>query len=532
MKALKIILVKLICVLTLAVMTAMMLNSCDVETVGTDTKEQESESTSDNDDITDDVTDNEQLRYTATADGTAYTVKNIRKTYTDGAADDVFEVVVPSSYKGKPVVGIEPEAFKGNKTLKKVVFSDTVKVIGEEAFWKCESLAEVVFSDSITEIEDSAFFECKSLTAVSFGENSALSKIGYNAFGFCSSLKDVKLPNGLTEIGMEAFNSCRKIESIVIPESVTMIDDKAFYSCEIKSVVASAYGCKFVSNTSLKSAVITSGNAVDDYTFARCESLESVTMPDTVTEIGKSAFSRCSHLQDIQISKNVTSIGEEAFYGCRAIENIVLPEGLVHIGDRAFSGCSKLTELGLPEGLTGIGSKIVVDCTRLEKINVPKGFLLLRDDLFIGCEALTEITVSDDDPNYKTIDGVVYSKDGKTLVRCPIAKAYECFTVPDGVEKIGSYAFSECKNIREVVIPEGVVNIGKCAFIHCDGLYQVTMPISIVRIEESAFCYCNSFEKILYQGNSEQWLGVLKKENWNLACINLFIVCTDKTVRQ
>ena len=149
------------------------------------------------------------------------------------------------------------------------------------------------------------------------------------------------------------------------------------------------------------------------------------------------------------------------------------------IGDYAFDYCTSITSISIPDSVTSIGI-----------------------DVFLGCESLTSIDVDENNPNYKDIDGNLYTKDGKTLVRYAIGKADTSFIVPDGVERIGDHSFWGCEGIEDVTIPNGVVTIGSYAFCNCYRLTSITIPESVTSITYSAFPKCYSLERIEVDENN------------------------------
>ena len=103
-----------------------------------------------------------------------------------------------------------------------------------------------------------------------------------------------------------------------------------------------------------------------DAAFSRCSSLESITIPDSVTSIGDSAYSRCSSLESITIPDSVTSIGGWAFSGCSSLESITIPDSVTSIGGWAFSDCSSLKSITIPDSVTSIGYSAFSYCRSLE----------------------------------------------------------------------------------------------------------------------------------------------------------------------
>ena len=140
-------------------------------------------------------------------------------------------------------------------------------------------------------------------TVTYYGIIYSVTSIGESAFGHCSSLTSITIPNSVTSIGDEAFAGCSGLTSIEIPNSVTSIGERA---------------------------------------FSGCSGLTSITIPNSVTSIGSWAFEGCSGLTSITIPNSVTTIEYGAFYGCSGLTSITIPNSVTSIGGYAFSGCSGL----------------------------------------------------------------------------------------------------------------------------------------------------------------------------------------------
>ena len=179
----------------------------------------------------------------------------------------------------------------------------------------------------VTSIGDSAFGGCSGLTSVTIPDS--VTSIGYSAFSGCSGLTSVTIPDSVTNIGSSAFCNCSGLTSVTIPDSVT-------------SMGGSAFRC--------------------------CSSLTSVTIPDSVTSIGYEAFSRCSSLTSVTIGNSVTNIGSSAFYNCSGLTSVTIPNSVTSIGYSAFSGCSGLTSVTIPNSVTSIGNWAFDGCTSLANI--------------------------------------------------------------------------------------------------------------------------------------------------------------------
>lgn len=172
---------------------------------------------------------------------------------------------------------------------------------------------------------------------------------------------------------------------------------------------------------------------------------------DRVTSIGYRAFWDCYSLTSVVIPNSVTSIEMDAFWYCSNLNSVVIGNGVASIGVQAFQSCVRLTSVLIPDSVTSIGRSA-----------------------FNSCYGLTEITVSENNKNYKSIDGNLYTGDGKTLIQYSIGKTATEFTIPDDVTTIRYDAFFNCSSLTSVVIPKSVTSIGDSAFYGCRSLYTIT----------------------------------------------------------
>ena len=194
---------------------------------------------------------------------------------------------------------------------------------------------------------------------------------------------------------------------------------------------------------------------------------------DRVTSIGDSAFYDCRSLLSVEIADSVTSIGEQAFRYCSALTSIEIPDSVTSIGDSAFSWSDSLTNVVIGKGVTSIGTFA-----------------------FGRCNLLTNITVSEKNTKYKSIDGNLYTKDGKILIQYSIGKPNDKLVIPDSVISISEQAFYNCISLTSIVIPEGVTSIGSRAFESCTSLRSIAIPDGITIINDGTFYGCDSLKSI------------------------------------
>ena len=327
-------------------------------------------------------------------------------------------------------------------------------------------------------------------------------------------LTSLTLPEGVETIEDLAFIGAYNLNSIMIPRTVTSIGDKAFYGAGYNLTIyyeAGSYAENyFESNTSvpglaymldngtlkitgegttsslsafveenadkIEKLIVEGDIGISNYPFRYCDMLESVELKEGVKYIGRNAFYYCKELKSVTIPSSVESIGTEAFYGCEKLESVKISEGVTSIGSFAFSGCNALKVVNIPSTVVKLGGS--------------PGFF--GDSVFSG-SSLTEINVAEDNVNYSSVDGVLFSKD-KTILYCyPDAKTDSFYEVPDGVQKIENQAFSQRDYLRELIIPNSVTDIG---------IYALGTDVAMSN---------ENLTDIYYDGTKEEWEAIVEK---------------------
>lgn len=135
----------------------------------------------------------------------------------------------------------------------------------------------------------------------------------------------------------------------------------------------------------------------------------------------------------------------------------------------------------------------------IRSLHIPAGVKELNSDnrLYIFSHTLSEITVDENNENYYSKDGVLYSKDDNVLLMYPRAKADKSFTVPDGVTAIGSYAFNGAENLTEIAVPESVKELREGAFNNCVYLDSVNIPANVKELTHYVFGGCGKLSKLV-----------------------------------
>ena len=176
----------------------------------------------------------------------------------------------------------------------------------------------------------------------------------------------------------------------------------------------------------------------------------------------------------------VKSVGNRAFNPSateanNVVRKITVSEGITDIEASAFADCVKLEEITLPSTVTSLKAFAFARCHSLESVTIPASVAKIGENIFESCEALENITVADGNPSYASADGVLYSKDMKTLIRYPAGKDGGIYTVPAGVTTLASGCFQGTA-FTEVNLTAEVIRIEPTAFKDCTLLTAVKVP--------------------------------------------------------
>ena len=204
-----------------------------------------------------------------------------------------------------------------------------------------------------------------------------------------------------------------------------------------------------------------------DGAFSCCFSLQSVTIPNSVTKIGDSAFWSCKSLQSVTIPNSVTSIGNRAFCLCRSLQSITIPNSVRNIGNNAFLGCNICF--------------FICNSTYFQ-----------NDDVCLFNKDKTAIVSRIKDCVNYIIPNSVTGIGDAAFSSC---KSLQSITIPNSVTKIGDAAFGSCKSLQSVTIPNSVTSIGDYAFYRCYSLQSVTIPNSVTKIGNRAFWECTQLDE-------------------------------------
>ena len=261
----------------------------------------------------------------------------------------ITEADIPAKVDGQTITMVEVDAFKDCTNLKKVTIPDTVTVIDDYAFYSCAALEEVNIPRNVKNIGFQAFYGCAALKEISIP--ASCSEIEAFAFEGCSSLTGVHVaadnPAYKDEDGvlldisgetLHLYPSAKTDEHYTLPPTCTAVYDYAF-----------------IGNPYLKSVDISGITSLGEDAFYYCTALESMTIPDAVTELKGSVFGNCAALKSVKLPQNLTAIGESCFYNCVYLDELDVPETVQTIGNYAFFNCPGLTRIHLTKNTSSIG---------------------------------------------------------------------------------------------------------------------------------------------------------------------------------
>ena len=481
------------------------------------------------------------------------------------------EIVVPESWKGKPVTQIG----NGKKKLSirpdkvKLTIPNSVKTIAAHAFEECSNLTSITIPENVTTIGEYAFRYCYYLDSVEFATESQLTTIGECVFYGCGNLTSITIPKSVETIKANAFEDCglAKVE-FANGSQLATIGNLAFFNCDDLSEITIPKNVKTIGHNA----------------FAYCERLNKVKFADEsqLTKIGNNAFANCIELASVEFADEIqiTAIEAGTFRDCSKLTSIVLPKSVTTIQRSAFEGCSGFkiiyyTEtsrdkwnISIYEGNDYFEHAVCYYYSETEPDVLNKYWHYVNGVPTIWDVLPSEFTFEKYDDG--TIAVIAY-KGNEDSVLLPSTNwenepveevgsrytpeegapsfAYgqaKNITIPKVITKINDYAFQgsenkpsditsitfadesqlttiggsafrNCNKLTSITIPNSVTAVEENAFYNCTGMNNITIPSSNkITIGENAFNGCSGLEIIYYTGSSsDQWNDSITKGSGN-----------------
>lgn len=366
-------------------------------------------------------------------------------------------IVIPATAGGLTVTAIGGSVFSSCSNVKSITIPETVKEIGNNSFKECRDLVTLDLG-GVEKIGSGCFyypspdFQNK-LTTVDL---SKVKSIGNNSFVNFTNLTSVELSPELESLGTGCFQGCPKVELEFPEDSRYAVIDNIVYECNGTGADKQPVNLLML-QPNFKGA--------------------DITLPATVTSIASRAFEGNTNLRTIDLG-NVQTVGSYAFMECKNLTTVTGSENIVNLGSSAFSGCTSLNSFAIGAGCTA-------DAAAIAKA-------------LKGCTGLQSFAVEEGNPNCRAEDGVLFNKEGTTLVSYMCDNKAE-YSVPAGVTTIANGAFNNVgSTLSDLTIGNDVTNIGSDLFLRngASSLEHLTLGSKVESIGNSAFYNCANIRTV------------------------------------
>lgn len=402
-----------------------------------------------------------------------------------------------------------------------IVIPDTVRKIGEQAFIGCKKMETITFGNGVTAIDNRAFSGCESLKTINL--SASVETIGESVFSGADSLqainvdKDNKnyasidgvlfdkaketlikypvakegtkydIPEGTKVIDTQAFmvsasnRSASKLETVTFPETLTEIKDQAFQQTSLKEVTIPA-NVKFGKNI-----------------FMDARSLTKVTFDKDVKELGEYMFWSCENLNIIHGLEDsaIESIAKEAFSYTDLSNGITLPKNLKKIESYAFYR-TNLPKIVIPDSVTEMGTGVFMNSQKLDEAVFGTGMTYVAPYTFFYCDELSKVTLTDNITELKDACFAANGLNGHAESNYN-AEGLTTIELPNSITKLGNYVFADNKDMTSIVLPDSITEMGDATFRGSEALESVSMPGSLAKLGDCTFEFCRSLKEVTFK---------------------------------
>ncbi|OAV66884.1 Beta antigen [Bacteroidales bacterium Barb4] len=474
-------------------------------------------------------------------------------------------------------------AFQGCLMLEAVTVStiigDKCFSIGGDAFRNCTSIKSITIPSNMLTIGYYAFMGCSSVESIIFEEGTTGFAAG-RVFADCSSLKSITLPQSLIHIGDFAFENCNNIEDIYyynaatyglrinmtaftkVPEGSRLhlfkdsdpaVEYKWYGFSVVYDLIAYAPDYVFDNITYIfhndYTASVSTNNGHSswaDYTnyevkipdtinyqgknytvtaiiqgaFQQNDNIVSITLPNTITNIGPFAFAECINLTSVKLPANITDVEAGTFYNCTALKFIHIPDKVENLEYSCFRGCGELDSITIPKSVTRIGEYAFADCKKMMNIYLEWDYpdrVTAGDFVFFGLSSICRVHAPlEYAANYKPdwlgllVSNYNFSYHYNNNTFTASIERNSDYMLPDiaipgtvfdngrsyAVTSISSFAFEGNKHITSIRLPNSIKEIDESAFSGCVNLEKVSIGEGVILIENQAFYNCPKLKDI------------------------------------
>ncbi len=427
-------------------------------------------------------------------------------------------VTIPDS-----VTEIGSSAFYDCFGLKQVDFGNGVTSIGELSFSGTD-LRRVVLPDNITSIGENAFLMSNLEHVVISGGMTSISEC---AFGYCAGLKSVTIPDSVTNIDMGAFYECTALKDVFFRGSETEWNaltigeyNDPLFNADIHYNVADWGYCGAEGDgTNLIWTLANDGTLTISGEGRMADYKISYPFFSSLSSIHSSSpWSGDTRVKKVILSPGVTTVGEAAFFRCEALEALELPASLTQLNSSSFFMCNVLKEIFF----AGSEAQWNEAVTYYESAILAYGDGAFRN-------ATVHYNVADWGYCGAEGDGTnliwTLTNDGTLTVSGEGSMVDYKVSIPENGSSLSPVSSSSpwCgdSRIKKIVLSPGVTTVGKLAFLHCSALTELELPASLTRMYASSFFYCYALKNIFFAGSKAQWNGAVTYDQIEILLLNI-----------
>ena len=360
-------------------------------------------------------------------------------------------------------------------------------------------------------------------TVINEGTTYQVTRIGKNAFAYCSDLTLIGIPEGVTEIAQNGFTGCSKLENIDLPNSLVKIGNFAFYGCLTfntfhfpRNLAEIGYdtfqNCRNIQYFTCSSlnqhfkvvgGVLFTKDMTQLVWYPAGASATSYDIPNSVTSLHDYCFSFSNSLVNVTIPESVTWMGMNIFRGCKNIAEVDVPDGVTHMGVTVFGDCINLTRVHLPAGLDSLMNCTFMGCNNLTEVTVPRNVSYIDEQAFLMCK----------------VKSIIF-EEGSRLKTIGKRAFYECtqlqsINIPNTITSIGSSSFTKCKSLKSVYLGDNLTDVGQSVFWECDSLVEAVVLGTFPTVKNLCVS-CPALKRVKI-GSKDGTPGVTILENCALA---------------
>lgn len=386
------------------------------------------------------------------------------------------ETILENLYIGRNLVYSTTQAngyspFYGLTTLKNVEFSGKGNVtrIDANLLRDCSSVQMLSVPKSVPSIGEYAFAGMSSLEEC-FMYND-VKTIGDYCFANDVSLKELQFSSGVETLNIGLFSGCSSLEKFEIFPTVKEVKEDVFKECSSLRYVKFADSNETIRVGMNEDDTLFKDSPLEDLYLGRWliysyspfyqqQSLKTVTLSESVGDIGKELFYECKNLGKVDIP-GVESIGNSAFYGCDALSDLTFHDGTRSIGSNAFAKCGALKNVKLPSTVTSVSDECFRYDENIVTLDLGNSLEIIGPNAFSDCSSLSEVTIPE----------TVYALGVESFMNC---KSLSYVNIPKGIKSVGARSFKDCTGLSSVKLSEKTTSLGVDCFKGCPNIMRIT----------------------------------------------------------